>query len=254
MRIISRVSYCLLLTLFLANIGLSQEMKPEAGKLYNEGNKMLKSGNYMGAVEQYDKALAIDKDYRTYYQKGMALKKANKYDDAKDSFESCLKVNPDFDAAYNALGGVYFSLGKYQEAADNFEKVVEISKNNSVKKMVQANLALAYTKLGTIAMADGNSTKAIGFLQKAVANSNYDAAYLALAKIYSETGSYDKSIEAAENALKYRKTITKGGPYYYMGVSYKSKGDLEKAKEMFTLAKQDATYRKTAEYELAALK
>lgn len=254
MRTISSVSYCLLLVVFLASTVMSQEMKPEAGKLYNTGNKLLKAGNYMGAVEQYDKALAIDKDYRTFYQKGMALKKANKYEDAKNAFEYCLKINANFDAAYNALGGVYFSLGKYQEAADNFEKVVEMSKNNSVKKMVQSNLALAYTKLGTIAMTDGNSTKAIGFLEKAVANSDYDAAYLALAKIYSETGAYDKSIEAAEKALRNRKTITKGGPYYYMGVDYKSQGNLEKAKEMFTEAKKDVTYRKTAEYELTALK
>ena len=254
MRTISNVSYCLLLVVFLVGTAMSQEMKPEAGKLYNAGNKLLKAGNYMGAVEEYDKALAIDKDYRTYYQKGMALKRANKYDDARDAFENCLKVNPNFEAAYNALGGVYFSLGKYQEAADNFEKVIETTKNNSVKKMVQANIALAYTKLGTIAMSDGNSTKAIGFLEKAVSNSDYDAAYLALAKIYNETGSYDKSIGAAEKALKYRKTITTGGPYYYMGLDYKSKGDLEKAKEMFTQAKRDSEYRKTAEYELTALK
>ena len=165
-----------------------------------------------------------------------------------------MKLNPNFEGGYNALGGVYFSLGKYEEAANNFEKVIETAKNPSVKKMVQANLALTYTKLGTLAIADGNSTKGIEFLLKAVQNSNYDAAYLALAKIYSEVGSYDKSIEAAKNALKYRKTITKGGPYYYMGVDYKSKGELEKAKEMFTQAKQDATYRKTAEYELTALK
>lgn len=254
MRTISSVSYCLLLIFFLAGTAMSQEMKPEAGKLYNSGNKLLKSGDYMGAVADYDKALAIDKDYRTYYQKGMALKKANKYEDARDAFEDCLKVNPNFDAAYNALGGVYFSLGKYQEAASNFEKVIETTKNNNIKKMVQSNIALAYTKLGTIAMSDGNSTKAIDFLEKAVSNSDYDAAYLALAKIYNETGAYDKSIAAAENALKYRKTITTGGPYYYMGLDYKSKGELEKAKEMFTKAKRDATYRKTAQYELTALK
>ena len=254
MRTISNVSYCLLLLVFLFGTAMSQEMKPEAGKLYNAGNKLLKAGNYMGAVEQYDKALAIDKDYRTYYQKGMALKRANKYEDATVAFENCLKVNPNFDAAYNALGGVYFSLGKYQEAADNFEKVIETTKNNSIKKMVQSNIALAYTKLGTIAMTDGNSTKAIDFLEKAVSNSDYDAAYLALAKIYNETGAYDKSIGAAEKALKYRKTITTGGPYYYMGLDYKSKGEMEKAKEMFTNAKKDATYRKTAEYELTALK
>jgi hypothetical protein len=38
-----------------------------------------------------------------------------------------------------------------------------------------------------------------------------------------------------------------------MGVSYKGKGNTEKAKEMFNKAKTDATYKKTAEYELTLL-
>ena len=91
-------------------------------------------------------------------------------------------------------------------------------------------------------------------MKKAVSNSNYDAAYLALAKIYSETGSYDNCIDAAQNALKYRKSVGKGGPYYYMGIAFKNKGDLSKAKDMFTQARTDATYRRTADYELTALK
>jgi len=38
-----------------------------------------------------------------------------------------------------------------------------------------------------------------------------------------------------------------------MGISYKGKGDTEKAKEMFNLAKADITYKQTAEYELSLL-
>ena len=38
------------------------------------------------------------------------------------------------------------------------------------------------------------------------------------------------------------------------GVSYKGKGDTSKATEMFDKAKQDPTYKKTAEYELSLLK
>jgi len=38
-----------------------------------------------------------------------------------------------------------------------------------------------------------------------------------------------------------------------MGIAYKGKGDNQKAKEMFEKAKQDATYKKTAEYELSLL-
>jgi tetratricopeptide (TPR) repeat protein len=233
---------------------LAQEMNPDAGKLYNEGNGLLKSGNYNGAISNYDKALAIEKDYRIYYQKGVAQKKSRDLDGAKTSFEECIKLKSDFEAGYNALGGVYFSMGNYQEAINNFEKVLTHSNNASVTKKVKKNLSLAYTKLGNEAISNGNSQKGIEYLTKAVENDNYDAAYLSLAKLYSELGEWDKSISASESALKYKSKITIGGPYYYMGVSYKGKGDTSKATEMFEKAKQDPTYKKTAEYELSLLK
>jgi tetratricopeptide (TPR) repeat protein len=232
----------------------SQDMNPEAGKLYNEGNSFLKAGNYTSAISSYDKALAIEKDYRTYYQKGVAQKKANDLAGAKLSLEECLKLKSDFEAAYNALGGVYFSMANYTEAIKNFDKVLSITKDSSVKKKVKKNISLAYAKLGNQEITNGNSQKAIEYLTKAVENDNYDAAYLSLAKLYSEMGDWDKSIAASENALKYRSKITTGGPNYYLGIAYKGKGDLTKAKEMFEKALSDATYKKTAEYELSLLK
>ncbi len=253
MKIKSILSVCLLTLILFAQSNFAQEMKPEAGKLYNAGNDMLKAGNYNGAIDSYDKALQIEKDYRIYYQKGQAQKKAGNLEAAKNSFEESIKHKSDFEAGYNALGGVYFSLGNYEAAVTNFEKVMQISKDNKTKTKVKTNLSLAYSKMGTTALSDGNVNKAVEYLQKAVSNNNYDAAYLSLAKLYSETGEWDKSISASENALKYRSGIPKGGPYFYMGISYKGKGDLSKAKEMFNLAKADATYKKTAEYELSLL-
>jgi len=229
-------------------------MNPDAGKLYNEGNSLLKAGNYKGAIGSYEQALAIEKDYRIYYQKGIAQKKANELEGSKSSFEECIKLKSDFEAGYNALGGVYFSMGNYQEAIKNFEKVLTLSTNASVTKKVKKNLSLAYTKLGNDEVGKGNSQKAIEYLNKAVENDKYDAAYLSLAKLYSELGDWDKCITASENALKYKAKITLGGPEYYMGLSYKGKGDNAKAKEMFDKAKSDPTYRKNAEYQLDLLK
>ena len=94
----------------------AQEMNPEAGKLYNEGNSLLKAGNFRGAIDNYDKALAIEKDYRIYYQKGVAQKKAGDVPGAMTSFEESLKLKNDFEAGYNALGGVYFSMGDYDKS------------------------------------------------------------------------------------------------------------------------------------------
>ena len=240
--------------IFATGITFSQDMKPEAGKLYNEGNKMLKAGNYDGALKQYNQALSIEKDYRTYYQRGIALKGLGNLEDARSSFDSCISMKPKFEGGYNALGGIYFSLGKYDMAVTNFEKVLDITKNNSIKDKVKKNLALAYTKLGNNAEADGKSKQAVEYLTKAVGYSNYDAAYLSLAKLYTEIGEWDNAITSGEKALKYRSSIGKGGPYYYMGVAYKGKNELAKAKNMFSEAKSDPTYKKSAEYELGSLK
>ena len=228
-------------------------MNTDAAKLYNEGNEMLKAGNYNGAISNYDKALAIEKDYRIYYQKGIAQKKANNLEGSKASFEDCLKMKNDFEPGYNALGGVFFSMGDYTKAINNFEKVLTLSDNASVQKKVKKNLSLAYAKLGNEEITNGNSQKAIESLNKAVEYEKYDAAYLSLAKLYSEMGEWNKSISAAESALKNRSKITMGGPYFYMGVSYKGMGETQKAKEMFEKAKSDPTYRKTAEYELSLI-
>lgn len=232
---------------------LAQDMKPEAGKLYNEGNKYLKAGNYSAAIDDYNKAIAIQKDYRTYYQLGIALKNSGKLGDALTAFQESIKLKPEFEAANNALGGVYFTMGKYQESVDSFEKVLDSNAKPNVKATVKKNLALAYAKMGNVAVTDGHTDKAVDYLEKAVSYDNYDAAYLSLAKVYDDLAKYDKALDAAEKALKYKSTISSGGPYYYMGVAYKGKGNTEKAKEMFTKAKSDAQYKKTAEYELTSL-
>ncbi len=254
MKTKSIVSYCLFLVILFIGIASAQEMKPDAAKLYNDGNKFLKEGNYDAALSKYNDALKIEKDFRIYYQRGAAFKATGKLDSAKNSFENCLLQKPDFEAAFNALGGVYFAMGKYQEAADNFEKVLATAKNANVKEKISQNLALVYAKMGDVATNDNDIKKAIEYFKKATDLSNYDAAYLALAKAYSDAGEYDKCLDAAQNALKYKSTISAGGPYYYMGVSYKNKGDKDKAKEMFAKAKTDPTYKKLAEYELTALR
>ncbi len=243
-----------LIFLGIAILGNAQEMKPEAGKLYNEGNALLKEGNINESIEKYSAALLIEKDYRIYYQKGVALKKADRLVEAKESFEECLKLNKDFEGGLNALGGVFFSMGNFTEAIANFDKVLNSKANNTTKAKVKKNISLAYAKLGNQSLASGDANKGIEYLKKAVENDNYDAAYLSLAKVYSELGKWDDSIAASLNALKYRSKITKGGPYYYMGISYKGKGDMNKAKENFKLAAADPTYKKTADYELGLLK
>ena len=132
----------LFIILFASILTFAQDMNPDAAKLYNEGNSLLKAGNYKGAITNYDQALAIEKDYRIYYQKGIAQKKTNDLSGALSSFEECIKLKSDFEAGYNALGGVYFSMGDYNKAIDNFEKVLSLSTNASVHMQLPDSFAL----------------------------------------------------------------------------------------------------------------
>lgn len=246
--------FVLIFALVFSIYSYAQEMNPDAGKLYNEGNSLLKAGNYNGAIQKYDEALRIAKDYRILYQKGLALRKADKLNEAKNALEEALQLSPNNEAALNALGGVYFAMKEYLKSIENFEKVLSVSKNNSFKEKVKKNMSLAYTQLGNEAMKSGSGAKAVEYLNKAVELDKYDSAFLLLAQLHVELGNYDAAIKSAEDALKYRNKISKGGPNYYIGLAYKNKGDINKAKEYLNLAKTDPAYKGTAEYQLNLLK
>ncbi len=245
-----------LIILFFTHIAYSQTMDSAAVKPFNDGLDKIQKGDYKGAVTDFENALKADnKDYRIYYQIGVAQEKLGNHEKSIQAYNEAIKANPQFDASYNDLGSVYYNLGKYQDAANSFEKVLEIVKDDSAKiAAVKFNLSLSYNALASAAEKSKNYKKAIEYLKKAVSYNNSDIAYLNLARDYFLTNQYDRTIEAAENALKYRKTIGEGGPYYYMGVAYSKKNDMKKAKECMLKAKTDPVYAKVAQTVLDAMK
>jgi tetratricopeptide (TPR) repeat protein len=251
MKKMTRLFYFLLGTFLISFASFAQTMDSAAVKPFNDGLDKMQKSDYAGALTDFQKALAASKDYRIYYQLGVANEKLNKLDDAASNFKSTIAAKPDFEAAYNDLGSVYFAQSKYQEAVDNFQQVLKTSKDSTLKANVEYNITLAYTNLATA--AGKNSKKAIEYLKKAVSHSNYDFAYLNLAKNYFLLNQYDKAIEAGQDALKYKKTISDGGPNYYIGVAYQKKNDAKKAKEYLTKAKDDPVYGKFAETVLKAM-
>ncbi len=226
------------------------EEAPDAAKLYNEGNSLRKSGNFEGAIAKYDEALQQANDYRIFYQKGITLKKLRKYTEAIDAFNQSVGANPNFDLAYNGLGGTYFADGKFQEAADAFAKFEELTNKPKYKNQAKEYFARAYTKLGNNAKNDGKFDQAIKYLNDAVQKSPLDAAYLMLAEIYVDLARFDEALSAADNALNNRKKISRGGPLYYKGKAFLGKNDVAKAREAFTAGKRDPKYAKLCDYEL----
>jgi len=242
------------LILFSASFLFGQDMSQEAAPLYNEGNKLIKSGQYNAAIEKYDAAIAIQGHEKIFYQKSVALKKLRKFNDAEKALLKCVELNPDFVAGYSGLGTTYYSLKKYQLAVDNFNKYIERTDNEKSKTKIKKFVGLSYTQLGQSAKRDGKHQKAINYLNEAVKNYKYDSAYLALAEINIELGKYNDALSAADNAINNRKKISKGAGYYYKGLAFKGLEDKDKAKENFKVSVKDKTYKASSEYELKQLK
>ncbi len=110
------ISVMLLSFMIFSPILLPQEMNVDAKKFLLAGDSLTKAEDYKNAINMYDQALTISKDYRIYFQKSIAQKKAQELEGARTSLEECLKLKNDFDPAYNALGIVEFSLGNFQAA------------------------------------------------------------------------------------------------------------------------------------------
>lgn len=229
-------------------------MDTTAIKPFNSGLDKMQKGDFQGAAADFEQALASSKDYRIYYQLAVTQEKLGNHEQAIKDYDGAIKANPDFDASYNDLGNVYYNTGKYQDAINNFQKFVEKSKNESLKEAVNFNIALAYTALATESEKAKNTKKAIDYLKKAVSINNYDIAYLNLSRDYFMTNQFERCIQAAQDALKYKKNIGVGGPYYYMGIAYSKKNDMKKAKECLTKAKEDPVYSKVAQTVLDAMK
>lgn len=246
-------------TLFFLFVGFElyaqkAEMDPEAAKAYNEGNSLLKAGNYEGAVKQYDIALKTSNDYRIYYQKGIAQKKQGKLKEAEDTFNKSVKSNPNFDITYNGLGGVYYEEGKYLEAAEAFKKFGELTKNKANKEKADEYTARSYAKLAEEEKRDGKLDKAAEHLNEALKYYSLDAAYITLAAVEIDNGNFQKAIDATNAVIAMKNTTFKGAAYYYKGLAYKKMDDAAKAKENFELAKRDPQYKKLSDYELNGMK
>lgn len=244
----------LVIYVFISSLLIAQDMNPDAAKLYNEGNQKMKEGNFSAAIQLYDQALKIQKDYRILYQKGLAHRRMNQLDQAYNDLTEALKLKPDFDLAYNALGTLEFTRGNYESSINNFLKTLELTKNNQLKSQVMKNISLSYAKLADVQLKNAEYDKAIDNLKKAIQNDEKnDAAYLALTKAYVESGKYEEAIAAADNALKVRQKIPKGGVYYYKGLALKNLGKFNEAKAAFEEGKKDPTYRAVCDYELKNL-
>jgi eukaryotic-like serine/threonine-protein kinase len=202
------------------------DTKPAAYDFYLHGRGYLEDyqnlDNIENAIAQFDKAIAIDKNYApAYAARGMAYtigfqwKNRGKdwLEKARSSCERALSITPQLAEGHTCLGDVYYSTGQYEEAVQQFQRSLELDHTSDE---TLRSLAAAYQKQEKTSAAEDSYRKAVSL------RPNYWGVYSAFGKFYSDHGRYGESAEMFRKAIQlapqnYRGYSNLGGIYLYLG-------------------------------------
>ncbi|MFH0867429.1 MAG: tetratricopeptide repeat protein [Bacteroidota bacterium] len=191
--------------------------------LMNYGLTQMQKGNYIVAKEYFEKALVLSPFYSLLHINLAILHSALKdYETAEKYFKSAIEVGLYADQSYNYYGNFLFSQKRYDEAAFNLKKSIEMNPAYTEPRFTLMALyndtedwgALSRLAEGTlfylpndatcliyIDAAKNKKTKLDVAIETAEQNPTEDN-YINLSLKYYEDGQYEKCISACEEALK----------------------------------------------------
>jgi protein O-mannosyl-transferase len=128
---------------------------------------------------------------------GTALLQMGRVDEAAIHFQKVLEVQPQYAEAHNNLGNVFFQNGRVDEAVAHYQKALEIN----------PKLALARYNLGVAFLQNGQVPEAVGYFQGALdvepdfakAHYNLGNAFVQLGRVSEALVHYNEALEINPN-------------------------------------------------------
>jgi len=94
--------------------------------LNEAGINFFNNGKYAEAILCFNKALKQNpENSKSWYNKGLVLKKIGNYDDALFCFDQALTINPNFLSALNSKANLLSLCGLYQKARESYEIILD---------------------------------------------------------------------------------------------------------------------------------
>ena len=233
----SRFAVIILAAGLLAGPSLAQ-VSPESAEKYQAGQEQFKKRRYADAIKLFEGAVSLDgKNAQAYQGMGLTYQKMRDYAKAAESFKMATTVDPNYTAAYFALGQLQLiSLKKYKDAQGSLKTVLSQDpsyEGGKARKMLanahlkqgashhkQKNYKAAAAEYVSASQIDPSSartfynlglayksareyTKAINSLGTATElDPTYDKAYRVLGDIYKATRKNSKAIGAYAKAIE----------------------------------------------------
>jgi tetratricopeptide (TPR) repeat protein len=168
---------------------------------------------------------------RSLLDRGNALLKEGRYDEALAAFEDFAAKFPDVHAVHLNIGSAYMEKRDLGRAEAEFKSVLD--KNGpaleDLRKQKDTSLK-ALSGLGEVALKRGDFETAQGFFRRALEISPEDpAAAYNVGEIFFSNQKTDEAIAYLELAIKIKSDWPKA--FHRLGLVYLNKGDLPKALE-----------------------
>jgi tetratricopeptide (TPR) repeat protein len=166
--------------LYQKSLGLLNSNKEKALSWNGLGNVYRRVNDYANAVSAFRKAAELDAETA-----GMR--------DAADNFQvdEALKTAK----AWNELGELFFKARSYVDAADAFNKAIEL----------EPQAGTAYCNMGRILTFQGHFPEAVQYLEKSIELFNEDkekaTAWNRLGNVYRKLNNHDDAIKAYQRAM-----------------------------------------------------
>ena len=220
--------------------------EPDADSYYNRANSKFILGDYEGAKEDYQNAIATSGRpfLNAIYNLGLTQFELAEYKDAFLSFLNVLNKKPNNAAIYVKLGATLMELGHHKHAFPFFNESVKLNSNSSTFY----NRGIAYLDVHNFKNAKADLLKAIE-MDKTFTPAYF---YLGIAQLYSKD--YEAAISSFNqtlsfDALNYNALIGLAMANYQNANLSEAKSTFSKAKSILINQQEDTVTEVSSVFE-----
>ena len=159
----------LLLAVILALFVAAFMLYDLPGEYVKQGDRHYDAQEYDYAVLNYEQALRYDRENPEVYFK-LARGEAARGEPLRAASAYTKAIEPGYTqlaAVYTGLGWTQYSLAQYDDAANSFERAIEIISANE-NQYTHTQLAEAYSGRGWVAIVQDGCEKAISYFDRAL--------------------------------------------------------------------------------------
>lgn len=163
-----------------------------AGLALQHGNFLLMLGQAEKAIEAYSHAIKLKPDFVAYNNRGVAYGAKGDLGRAIQDHDKAIALNPDYAESYNNRGVAYGKKGDHDHAIQDYDKAIALKPDHA---KAHCNRGVAYRKKDDLARAIQEYDKAIALKPDAdEAYQNRGIAYVLQSEVALAIQDFDKAI------------------------------------------------------------